>query len=344
MLFSLYPTDTEQTQQHIVAIALKYGCKQFFFSLHIPEAQNLQHFLAFLKQKHQTEGLSYTADISPLTLKLLNLSLNNLSPLKNYGITALRIDFGFNNSQIIEIGQTSGLQIAINASTVTKTDLEQLAGLNLIGWHNYYPRPQTALSTGFFTQQNSLLKSYGIPIYAFIAGEAYLRAPLAMGLPTIEAGRFLNGYVAYLQLKQLEPSAYICLAEGLVASQHLEWIKTYEAKQLITLPLAGFDPLAQQLNNRQFFVRIEQTDSSWRLEESRKLLTVPQYSLNNYCQQRGSVQMDMAGYGRYEGELHIMTANLPLHPHVVRVAEVASPYVGLVDTLAGRAKIMFKTI
>ena len=56
---------------------------------------------------------------------------------------------------------------------------------------------------------------------------------------------------------------------------------------------------------------------------------------------RGSLQMDLAGYGRYCGELHLMRVDRPLNHLQARVGEIAAPYAGLIDLLRPGMNVRF---
>ncbi|MDR2869607.1 MAG: MupG family TIM beta-alpha barrel fold protein [Deferribacteraceae bacterium] len=343
MLFSLYPTDERAAWERVLALNSAYGERELYCSLHIPEVGDLQDFMAFLKQAHDEKGLRFYADISPLALEKLSLSIDSLPTLFDYGIFCLRIDFGFSIEEIQRISRL-GFKIALNASCVGESTIDKLEGADIIAWHNYYPRPETGVSLPYFISCCELFQKHNIPIYTFIPGDAEFRAPLRMGLPVMEHQRGQNAYVNYLEMARMHTGMRICVAEGRIYERHLRWIKEYEATGIITIPLASFDEYASRLDGREFAVRIEATDYSHRLEGTRKLLASDGEYVNASCRKRGSLQMDTGAYGRYEGEIHIMTTDAPLHPYVIRIAEIASPYQKLTEFLYGNPRVRFEVI
>ncbi|MEZ5088368.1 MAG: MupG family TIM beta-alpha barrel fold protein [Micropruina sp.] len=66
--------------------------------------------------------------------------------MRDWGVTMVRIDYGFTPAEVARIARAGGFRIAVNASTVTADELAELDGLDVVGWHNYYPRPETGLS------------------------------------------------------------------------------------------------------------------------------------------------------------------------------------------------------
>ena len=76
--------------------------------------------------------------------------------------------------------------------------------------------PETGLSEDFFDQQNALFASRGLALYSFIPGEVSFRAPLFLGLPTLEGHRHRNAYVTYLETGRGIPAVRVVCAEGVL--------------------------------------------------------------------------------------------------------------------------------
>lgn len=343
MRMSLYPTDALSVREEIIAQADILQVTQFFVSLHIPEAQNLREFITWLQDLHQNQGYTFFADISPLTLQQLDIKLTELQQLQQYGVIGVRIDFGFSLAEIKQIAAT-GIQVAINASTVTEMDVQQLAPLGVIGWHNYYPRPDTGISEAYFVNQNQLLRKYNIPIYTFIPGDVYCRAPLHLQLPMLECQRGVDAYVNYLlQIKKYHVDE-IYLAEGILASDALQYIKTYDEKQVITIPTQWLrEDVEKALHGNIWYIRIEETDMSWRIEETRALVEdVQVHSSETTCRTVGSIYMDTEAYGRYAGELHLIHTQAASDAKCNYVGEISQEYLGLLTILQERPMIIFE--
>lgn len=71
-------------------------------------------------------------------------------------MTGLRMDYHISNQQIAELSRK--LSIALNASTITELDIQELREANakidhLEAWHNYYPRPETALDKSWYYEK-----------------------------------------------------------------------------------------------------------------------------------------------------------------------------------------------
>lgn len=342
MLFSLYPTDTDEVRAAVLAAVRSQPEDGLVFtSLHIPESRELRAFGAHLQRLHRTEGLEFCADISPATLDALEVGIDDLALLRTWGVRTVRIDFGFDPTQIRRIAKVGGFEVAVNASTADAGLLEDLDGVPLVGWHNYYPRPETGLSGEFFDRQNALFASRGLELYSFIPGEVSFRAPLFLGLPTLEAHRNRNAFVAYLETWTRYPAARVVCAEGVVHPQHLRWIRHHEQTGEVTVPLVSVDPALSHLAGRSWRLRPEGTESSFRVEGTRGG-AVPEAIVNADVRSRGSLQADLAGYGRYAGEIHLMRHDRPLNHLVAFGGCIAQPYLGLVDLLRPGMTVRFE--
>jgi len=343
MLFSVYPTDAPEVRDAVLAQACALApTPMIFTSLHLPENADLEGFGAVLADMHRERGITFCADISPLTIERLGTSVNGagfagagiegVARLRDWGITVLRIDFGFAPDQIRAIAAASQCGIAVNASTATASLLDELEDLRPVGWHNFYPRPETGITPSFYVSQNELFASRNLPVFAFLPGEVSFRAPLHQGVPTLEEHRYRTVWRNYLHLRALDPEVEIVCAEGTLRSEHVEWIAHHEQTGEVSLPLIGVDPAARFLIGMSWRLRTEDAAASFRLEGTRGSET-PSAVRNGDRRAAGSLQMDLEGLGRYRGEIQLMRQDLPLTGLQAYVGEIAAPYRGLVEDL-----------
>lgn len=340
MLFSLYPTDDHQVRAAVVAAAVRDTTGPVFTSLHIPESEGLRAFGDYLRELHVGHGLTFCADVSPRTLDLLGIDLADAGMLREWGVAMVRIDYGFGVEDIRRIAGTGGYRIAVNASTVTSAELDRFAGLDVAGWHNFYPRPETGLSDGFFAAQNAMLRGRGLDIYCFIPGERTFRAPLGLGLPTVESHRHANAHLNHARVLAACPDATVVCAEGTLLDEHLGWIEHREQTGETVLPMTGLDPSVGFLLDGSWRLRPEGTDYSHRIEDTRRART-PDRIVNGAIRPAGSLQADLASMGRYHGELHLMRSDRPLLAGQALVGEIAAPYRELVDCLRPGDSVRF---
>ncbi|QLD12069.1 MupG family TIM beta-alpha barrel fold protein [Microbacterium oleivorans] len=345
MLFSIYPTDAPETRRAVVAQAIagadaSAGERMLFTSLHMVDTGELAAFGDVLRDVHETTGATFCADVSPAALTHLVAGADGWGWLAGRGITMLRLDYGFDPVEIRDIATASGCRIAVNASTVDAAFVDALDGLPLVGWHNFYPRPETGLTAPYLQAQSRLFEERGLPVVVFIPGEREFRAPLHLGLPTLEEHRYRNAWRTYLQLRRLVPKAGVACAEGAVADDHAEWIAEFEASGTVTLPVVGLDPAASVLLDRPWHLRVEEAATAFRLDDSRGGIR-PSRIRNADVREPGSLQVDLDAYGRYRGEVHLMRAERPLDAGQARIGDIAAPYRGVVDDLRPGQTVRF---
>lgn len=338
MRYSVYPTDPDAVRDAVLAQA--GAGARLFTSLHIPEADGLTAYVDWLRDVAQGTGATFVADVSPAAFTRLGWRLDDPRPYADAGIVGVRLDFGLSSDEARALHDGAGVEIAVNASTVTAAELDDLADLSPTGWHNYYPRPETGLDPAFLAAQNALFDERGLPLCAFVPGESTFRAPLHLGLPTLERHRGRPAYVAAVDLASLCPAMTLYCAEGVLRDDHAAWLDHREQTGEITLPLVGVAPRMEYLFEQPWRIRVEQTGLSQRLEGTRGQ-AVPAPGLNAATRMRGSVQVDTDRYGRYAGEVHLMTVDRPLDAGCVRAADIAAPYVDLVDCLHGGELVRF---
>ncbi|MDR2347473.1 MAG: MupG family TIM beta-alpha barrel fold protein, partial [Bifidobacteriaceae bacterium] len=165
----------------------------------------------------------------------------------------------------------------------------------VVGWHNYYPRPETGITAEFFRAQSRLFEERGWPVYSFIPGETTFRAPLHLGLPMLESQRYRNSYVNYAEVKALSPATKVVCAEGALLPRHLDWIAALERDGILTLPLTSVDAEAEFLFEHPWRVRGEVAAVSWRLEGTRSGRQ-PRHLINADARWKGSIQMDLPSW------------------------------------------------
>lgn len=330
MLWSIYPTDPDFRINLTVSQA-KQGGGEVFTSLHLPERHDRLSFVERIGEIHRDFGLQFWADVSADCLADLDLER-----LADNGVVGLRFDDGFNEKQVRRIAEDTGLRVALNASTATSDMLDALGDLGPVGWHNFYPRPGTGLSEARFATCTAMFTERGLSVVAFLPGECGMRAPLHLGLPTIEHQRHRNAWLNVVELfsRGVRPA----LAEGVLRPQHMAWLLRLEDEGVLTLPLADLHPTRLDLRGTHR-LRPDGGAESWRIEGTRGA-EAPD-STPGSIRRRGSLQVDTLG--RYRGEAHLVREDLPLDPSWRRVGELAGPYVDLISALKGGERVEFLT-
>ncbi len=338
---ALYPGLDNSAEENIKLIenAAALGYRKLFVSLHIPETnkEQLEKEMAGLLRQAVKYRMEVVADIGPDTQDM-------------QGITSLRLDDGFSPEQVGKLLSSNGKRkIVLNASTVTEEFLQELqkSGVDfrrITALHNFYPRENTGLSTGFFEGQNFLLSKYGIKAGAFIASQAGPRGPLYAGLPTLERTReMVSGLAArYLAVLGAED---IYFGDGRPSDQELrEVAAVQDGRVVLTLLGVTRQTRLREFLQNTFMVRPEGAADLIRTRESRVLLK-GQTIEPSVMQMRpaGTVTIDNKYFGRYQGELSIVRRLLPPEFRTTVVGHIPREELFLLQFLKPGSKFKFRT-
>lgn len=327
-----------------------YGFTKLFTSLHIPEvnyAQVIDEFKQVVKLANELQ-MSIIADISPNGYQYLGFAIDDLLALKQFGLSSIRLDFGFTPERIAKYSNNEvGLLIELNASSMTFEFLEQIVAsganlTNLSACHNYYPRINTGISLDSLRRKNSLFKQYAIPVSAFVALQYNQRPPFYEGLPTVESTRKMLPIVAG-QLLMLAGTENIFIADELATDDTLKQISLIEG-EVINLPIDNFNYNYLDLFNVLHTNRPDSANDVIRSQESRLCLLENinfnrEIAVDNcLIRSRGSITIDNLNYARYSGELQICKCNLPADNRVNVIGNLHPDALILLDYIGDNQK------
>ncbi|MEG6586600.1 DUF871 domain-containing protein [Dendrosporobacter sp. 1207_IL3150] len=334
-------------------LARLYGYSRLFTSLHIPEANSdemVSDFHEFVA--HAVElGYSITADISPRACEMLGADLSDFSALKKLGLSAIRLDDGFSPEQIAELSVTCGMDIEINASTITPITLQQIYNAKadvtrLRACHNYYPRPETGLAFNLFAERCQLLRDYKIPVLAFVPSRSYPRGPIFAGLPTLEKHRSISPQLAAKELLASQFVDGVLFGDPLVSEEELASVACLDAS-CIELQVVVEEDASAIEREILFAVHTNRTDpGEWviRSQEARGMCHTAIPVRTSRPRQLGGVTIDNQDYLRYMGEMQVMRASLPADPRVNVVAHIIPEELFLVDYIKPGGSFRFKEV
>lgn len=321
--FSIYLG--EQFDKSYIKHMVELGYNHIFTSVQIPEEdeqvkyQRLTELLDYLDQYE----IQFIIDINPNLLKPKLFQI-----LHNYtnACFIIRIDHSTSVSTVNSI-LNAGFKCCLNASIVTPSLLTQLKQAvtdfsNIIYCHNYYPRPDTGLSEVAVTHQNKLILDFNpeAHIYAFIPG-SQKRGPLFKGLPSIETSRYLHPVESVTKLFNCLVTDYI------IGDPYLDETIAQQLYQAIyhrhfILQLDNYDTTIQTTLQQRHTVRIDNPEFVIRSQEARQYIDTTITPTNTVERLPGHITLDNTLNGRYEGELQIIKAILPKHPHINVIAKV----------------------
>ena len=327
-------------------MASKYGYSLLFTSLHVPEASAEDILRDFGEFTTQAQALGYRiiADISPRAFNMMGASMADLEPLREFAVDVWRFDFGFSFKEIAAFSENGQFNIQVNASTIDKQALKQLLRTrirahNIESCHNFYPREETGLSFELFCQRSVEFRKQGIPVYAFIPSRENPRGPIYAGLPTLEEHREIPSLIAAKHFAATGLCNGVIFGDSFVPEAELRAVGELpgDLVQLKCRFAAGISEieraiiLAAKHTNRtdpgRYCLRSEQSRGLYNLNSDRPIIA-PNNTVNRA---RGVIAIDNSGYGRYMGELQLITQDLAADQRVNVVARVIDEELFLLD-------------
>lgn len=299
-----------------------------FTSLQIPE-ENVDDYEKETKKllgKCKEYGIQLIADASPETVK--KLSCNTIEELKTWGITSIRLDYGYSPIEIAKLSET--FQIVLNASTITAKDIQdwKTAKADLsrfIACHNYYPKEYTGLSIERVREINKSLKMEGFQTMAFVPGNMTMRGPLFAGLPTVEAHRFNKNDITLNMLEMHFDGKCDMVMVGDVDVTEEAWKIIELLNQDMVEIKAALDKKYQNIYSMIHHDRIDSSSFVFRSVESR-IIKDKINPENCIERKKGSICISNSKYLRYEGEVEIARHDLPQDDRVNVIGHVDLEY------------------
>jgi len=299
-----------------------------FTSLQIPE-ENVDDYEKETKkllEKCKEYGIQLIADASPETVK--KLSCNTIEELETWGITSIRLDYGYTPVEIAKLSET--FQIVLNASTITAKDIQdwKTAKADLsrfIACHNYYPKEYTGLSIERVREINEGLKMEGLQTMAFVPGNMTMRGPLFAGLPTVEAHRFNKNDITLNMLEMHFAGKCDMVMVGDVDVSEEAWKDIEMLNQDMIEIKAALDKKYNIISSMIHHDRIDSSSFVFRSVESRMLKDKIKPE-NCIERKKGSICISNSKYLRYEGEMEIARRDLPQDDRVNVIGNVDLEY------------------
>ncbi len=233
---SLYPEQekTEEIREYLKTVS-EYGFTKVFTSLFSIEGskEEIFSYCSDLCTCAHGFGLFVTGDVSADFLSRMDISPDDLSPVREMGLDCLRMDVPFFDERMIRmINNPYGIQIEMNAMMVpvirgllSHTDLKKD---QLSVSHNFYPQRYTGMDTAVYRERNAFYKEHNIPTAAYIssnAADTHGPWPLSDGLPTLEDHRNLEIGAQVRHLIALGNIDSILIGNAFADTQELSRIK-----------------------------------------------------------------------------------------------------------------------
>lgn len=326
--------------------AASEGTKYVFTSLHIPEEDysDLNKKLPIFLDACQQLGLQVVPDISPATFEKLNVEKGNYQQLKEMGFQALRLDYGFDDYDIIKTLQKD-FYLMLNASVVNEAYLDGAikAGVDMTKialTHNFYPRKETGLGIEAFNRKNQIFTKYNMTVQAFVCGDVLKRFPLYEGLPTLECHRTKNPLCAAVELIHDCGIKDVFIGDSKASIHTLKSIQAYMNDKKLCIK-AHLEEEYKHLYNQEIKVRKDQAEQVIRLAMPRvDDVTV----FHNTIRPRGSITMQNKLAGRYSGEVHLAKIDLDMDARVNVIGFIHPEYIELLNYIDDDTIIIFESL
>ena len=287
--------------------AFRNGMEYIFTSVHIPESdrKRVKDEFEILLEEAEKRNMKVIVDVSK--------GFFDEFRWEDFRIHALRLDFGFDDNEIVSLSHKYVIQL--NASTVTEDWMKRLvkSGLNinnLTVCHNYYPRNNTGISLELLTERNKFFKKAGLKIMAFVPGGEFRRGPLYDGLPTVEIHRNVH-ILAGAQELLYAGTDVVLVGDSMASEKELEALGKIKNGRWL-LPVLLLEAAREKYGNFLTKEHIQRTDVAEDVLRSEKIYKGGDIEVfNTSARPAGTVTMDNKHYGRYAGSLQITKKELP---------------------------------
>ena len=332
----------EKIEQYIDN-AGKSGMNAVFTSLQIPEANKktmLKDFPLMTAAAHRN-GMKVCADYGEDSTRLFGFTLEDLKSIRSLGIDILRLDGSYTNEQAAELTfNKDGMDIQLNAADPFL--LEDLDSLEInpertYFCHNYYPMRYTGETWKKVKKHNDIIRSHGFRVAAFVPSQTNHRAPLHLGLPTLERHRQMDPKTAAQELIMLGCED-IFFGDDFPSCAEMLSIASLDSN-VVDFRIGSFvsQELEKWLCDRTFRQRQVDLDAFIRghigPEETYKAdLTYA----TSPMRKAGDIFIARPSMGRYTGELQIARTDLPADENFATVARVADCDLPLLETYRDR--------
>lgn len=331
---SLYPTDLSMDEiKDYIEKAAKLGYEIIFTSLHIPEFSLDQQvdFLCETSKIAHDNSMYLVSDVRGSVLKDIYKDYGLKAKFKEIGLSALRIDFELQEGVLAIVSDFGISDVYVNASTMDRKTIEETLkltekyGLKLKACHNFYPRPETGLSVEFFNKQNSLFKENNIEVSAFLPSTHKPRGPINEGLPTLETHRHMAFSKASWHMATFEHIDEILIGDLMASSDELSILSEVNDDVIILKINILDDSFRDALLTKVHPIRYDSGEYQVRLDGFRSMASYSGEKVkpNNTVERpEGSITVDNSLYGRYQGEVQIVTKDLDQDEKVNVVAAI----------------------
>ncbi len=351
------PSGCRSSAYDTVSLAADLGVRHFFTSLQMPEADipgNLDEFRRIAVLAGRMD-LAIMADVHPVVFQRIGGSIADFAPLRDLGVTSVRLDAGFSDEETHELLATANqfhMQVVLNASAANPLQLDRLDRLGVrldgtVACHNYYPRAQSGLARSFVSRQADLLHAHRVIVMGFVPSQKNRRSMTYEGLPTLECHRAVEPGAAAQELLAMGWCDQVYIGDQTDDPEELKRLLAARHDPALILRIR-LNPAAQAAERvialgqahdhlPQAFELVYRARGARQKPDLPRILPQPV----PLPRPRGTVTVDNVLYARYAGELQIARVDLPADPRVNVVGWVAAEDLPLLESLGPRVRFRF---
>lgn len=316
---SIYFNQKLEDNINYIKQAGKLGYKRIFTCL-ISGVEN-KDFIEEIKEitkAAKTYNMEVIADVTPQVFEIVKATYQNLLPFRELGIDGIRLDEGFGGQKEAFMTLNNfDFKIELNAcdnTSYVNTILDYQANKNnLYACFNFYPQKTTGISQKYFDECAVKYNSLGLTTAAFVTSQqkdAVGPWPLKEGLPTLELHRDLPIDFQARHFYATNLIDDIIISNSYATQEELESLKDLKPGTVQFKPIFNdlLDVEKEIIYNHHHFVRGDMSEYSLRSTFPRityKDMPVP--PRNTVDLKVGDIVILNDLYGRYKGELHIIT-------------------------------------
>lgn len=363
---SIYPNliSTDQCIEYI-----DFACKNGFTRIftNFLEVENKEEMDKFKKVCNYAKSKNFEIifDVNPVVFETIKKQTNDpLLFFANMGASGIRMDEEYDGKFEAEFTKNKyGLKLEINASSSTGL-LENIIKYNgnldnVISCHNFYPQRYTGLDRKLFEEKCTYYKSKNVKVAAFISSrseQAIGPWPLKEGLPTLEDHRNMslidqakdliasdlvddiiisNQPASKSEMEQLKKLAF----EGF--NFHVMLDKNITQLEKSTLFDASVEYMGKIIDNavRQDYSPYMIRCSAPRIKFSKNPIEVRESNKEYF--EVGDVLVLNKEFGRYNGEVQIVTQRMPYDKRKNYLGRITDKDIELFKYIKPNKKIKF---
>ena len=326
---SIYPdkSNVDELKKYI-DLAAKYNIKWIFTNLLSDGTRTKEEIVNQFKEIIEygnSKGLSTILDVAPNVYKMLDLKHDDLDFFKNIGAKGIRLDEFFGGETEAKLlNNKDNLIVEINASQVEIRQLVEKIKANkgnldnLTACHNFYPQRYTGLSLKIFNKTSKYLKSENIRTKAFVHTnnkDSFGPWDVFEGLPSIEECRNISISAQSRLLLGTNLIDDILVSDCFATEDDFKSLKAIDPNIInfgIKLENKVSDLEKEIIFDFPHALRPDMSDYMIRSTFPRITFKDKSIAPNNTVKKlvKGDVVVLNDNYGRYKGELHIVTQDM----------------------------------